>query len=105
MKLFPICLLAAGVFVLQGCALGASQPSPSQVAAAPSCSIDAEGLNALTTQKQVTACFGKSRVTTRNDDGRHTALYRFDGGHIIVFLFDKRGSVIRYRAYQDEMAR
>jgi hypothetical protein len=93
--------------VLQGCAASQTHPRGSVVNgnAAVSCPTNAGQLESLKTEKQVTTCFGKSSTTTSQPDGRHTALYQFGAGVIVVFLFDKDGSVIRNRVYQDSNAK
>ena len=88
---------------LTGCASSQAQtPAPTAAVSTPaSCPTSAAELDSLKTEAQVTACFGESSTKTRKPDGRHTALYEFGKGVLVVFLFDKDGSVIRNRVYQD----
>ena len=99
LELTPVSLLAASsiALLLAGCASTNNQASSS-------CPNNAAGLDNLQTESRVIECLGKSEKTTSKPDGRHTALYRFDGGLIVVFLFNKDGSVIRNRAYKDSLA-
>ena len=94
-------------FALQGCTSTQSQPArtATNTVTSASCPSNAAELGFLKTEQQVIGCLGQSNTTTSNPDGRHTALYRFKGGIIIVFLFSKDGSVIRHNAYQDSNAK
>ena len=100
-----VLICAVLILALQACATdapqGASQVTSDQPVTCPSSPAEYDSLH---TETQVIKCFGKSSTVTSKPDGRHTALYEVKKGTLVVFLFDKDGSVIRNRLYQDNGA-
>ena len=91
-------ILIAGLIMFSGCASTSNQTSST-------CPSNAGDLDSFQTESRVIECLGKSGTITNNPDGRHTALYKFSGGIRVVFLFNKDGSVIRNRVYEDSLAK
>lgn len=94
-----ISALFTACIVLTGCATQDQRETTSLV-----CPQNMAELDVLKTESQVAKCLGESNHTTSKPDGRHTRLYRYDGGIVVVFLFDKNGEVIRHRVYKDNLA-
>lgn len=102
-----VCAALALTFLLNGCASNQNRsPNAAQdrtsVVAGLDCPSTGAELDVFKSEEHVISCLGRPQHVTSNPDGRHTGLYRFNEGIIIVFLYDADDNVIRHQAYKDE---
>lgn len=90
------------VLMVSGCSTAPTGSANNSTQSNYQCPTTGAELDKFKTEQQVLSCLGKPRHETSKPDGRHTGLYDFKNGLMIVFLYDANGNVIRNRAFQDK---
>lgn len=94
--------VAVVILMVSGCSSAPAVSGNTSSQSNYQCPTTGAELDRFKTEQQVLSCWGKPRHETSKPDGRHTGLYGFKNGLMIVFLYDANGNVIRNRAYQDK---
>lgn len=93
-------------FILTGCVSSQNsyqhqEPERTKISGnSRECPKNGAELDLLKSEAHVKFCLGEPAYITREDEGRHTGLYHFSGGAMIVFLHDASGNVLKYGGYQ-----